>query len=162
MTIDNDIGILQRRKIEAEIVKPIYNIIQRDFSTETAQNIIQEAIANAAKDAGKAFAQQEINGVTTIDTFAALQPLWTKDDALTLEVTTQTEHEFTYTVTRCKYAELYQSMGLADIGFLLSCNRDAKFIEGYAPHITLTRPHTIMKGDGFCDFCYTTSTSDDE
>lgn len=45
-------------------------------------------------------------------------------------------------------------MGLEEIGFLLSCNRDSKFIEGYAPNVSLSRPHTVMNGDGFCDFRY--------
>ncbi len=49
---------------------------------------------------------------------------------------------------------MYQQMGLAEIGFLLSCNRDSKFIEGYAPQVKLDRPHTIMMGDGICDFRY--------
>ena len=49
---------------------------------------------------------------------------------------------------------MYKEMGLEEIGFLLSCNRDSKFIEGYAPNVSLSRPHTVMNGDGFCDFRY--------
>ena len=45
-------------------------------------------------------------------------------------------------------------MGLGEIGHLLSCNRDASFIEGYAPGVAMTRTQTIMQGASHCDFRY--------
>lgn len=156
MSMNEEIGILQRRKIEAEIIKPIYEIMKREFGLEAAQKVVEEAIAQAAIDAGKSFASKEANGKTNIESFVALQYLWEKDDALDIDVLTNNSDCYEYQVNRCKYAEMYHGMGLGDIGFLLSCNRDAKFIEGYAPNVKLTRPHTIMNGDGFCDFCYQT------
>ena len=104
-------------------------------------------------DAGKEYAKREPEG-TSIESFVALQYLWEKDDALRIEVVNNDHYQYNYNVHRCRYAEMYQEMGLADIGFLLSCNRDSKFIEGYAPNVKLTRPHTVMNGDGFCDFRY--------
>ncbi|QYN51201.1 MULTISPECIES: L-2-amino-thiazoline-4-carboxylic acid hydrolase [Apibacter] len=148
-----EIGILQRRKIEAEIIKPIYDILKREYGLEQAKSIIEEAVANAAIQAGKDFAQKE-DGPTSVQSFVALQYLWEKDDALETEVVVNNENQYDYNVKRCRYAEMYHEMGLGEIGFLLSCNRDAKFIEGYAPNVKLTRPHTIMNGDGFCDFHY--------
>ena len=147
------IGILQQRKIEAEIIKPIYEIMKRKFGMDEAKAVIEEAVSQAAIRAGQEFAKEEPNG-TSIKSFVALQYLWEKDDALDTEVTVNTDQQFDYTVKRCSYAQMYHKMGLGEIGYLLSCNRDAKFIEGYAPHIKLTRPHTIMNGDGFCDFSY--------
>ena len=43
-----EIGILQQRKIEAEIIKPIYEIMKREFGLDKAKSIIEEAVANAA------------------------------------------------------------------------------------------------------------------
>lgn len=149
-----EISILQRRKIEAEIIKPIYEIMKREFGLEAARKVVEEAVAQAAIDAGKSFASKEENGKTNIESFVALQYLWEKDNALDIDVLAENEDYYEFQVNRCKYAEMYHGMGLGDIGFLLSCNRDAKFIEGYAPDVKLTRPHTIMNGDGFCDFCY--------
>lgn len=150
------LGILQQRKIEAEIIKPIYDVMVREIGLEKAQAIVKEAIAKAAIDTGAAFAAKEPEGKTTIQSFVALQYLWEKDGALEIEVITNHEQCYEYRVTRCQYAEMYHEMGLGEIGALLSCNRDAKFIEGYAPDVQFTRPHTIMNGDGFCDFCYKT------
>ena len=49
---------------------------------------------------------------------------------------------------------MYHEMGLGEIGHLLSCARDDKFIVGYAPDVELTRTTTIMQGGKCCDFRY--------
>ena len=148
-----EIGILQQRKIEAAIIKPIYDIMKRDLGIEKAQAIIGEAIASAAIEAGQTFAAQT-DTPATLTSFVDLQPLWLKGNALNIEVTAQSTAEYRFTVTRCRYAEMYHEMGLGEIGFLLSCNRDSQFIEGYAPDITLKRPNTIMEGHSSCEFHY--------
>ncbi len=158
-----EIGILARRKIEAQIIKPIYEIMVREFGKEKAQAIIRQAVANDAIAQGQHFARQEPNG-TSVESFSALQHLWKQDSALETEILQDNHEHYDYNVKRCRYAEMYQEMGLGEIGFLLSCNRDSKFIEGYAPNIKLTRPHTIMNGDGYCDFRYqlTENTTKDD
>lgn len=148
-----EIGILERRRIEAEIIKPIYEIMKRDFGIEKAKAVIEEAITAAAINAGEYFAKKEPQG-TNMKSFIALQYLWEKDDALEVDVLESNDEQYHYNVKRCRYAEMYQELGLGEIGFLLSCNRDSKFIEGYTQNVELKRPHTIMSGDGFCDFRY--------
>lgn len=114
----NELGILARRKIEAEIIKPIYQILVREIGKARAQAVIGEAIENAAIEAGKQFAAQEPNGAD-LRSFAALQYLWEKDDALRVEVINQDAQHFDYNVTRCRYAEMYHEMGL---GRLATCS----------------------------------------
>lgn len=150
----NELGILARRRIEAEIIKPIYQILVREIGKERAQAVIGEAIENAAIEAGKNFAAQEPNGAD-LQSFAALQYLWEKDDALQVKVINQDPRHFDYNVTRCRYAEMYHQMGLGEIGHLLSCARDSQFIVGYAPDVELQRTQTIMSGASCCDFRYT-------
>ncbi|CAI0801106.1 L-2-amino-thiazoline-4-carboxylic acid hydrolase [Serratia proteamaculans] len=150
----NELGILARRRIEAEIIKPIYQILVREIGKERAQAVIGEAIENAAIEAGKNFAAQEPNGAD-LQSFAALQYLWEKDDALQVKVINQDPQHFDYNVTRCRYAEMYHQMGLGEIGHLLSCARDSQFIVGYAPDVELQRTQTIMSGASCCDFRYT-------
>ena len=148
MSDNNELGILARRKIEAEIIKPIYDILVREIGKARAQAVIGEAIENAAIEAGKAFAREEPNGAD-IRSFVALQYLWEKDNALEVTVL-----DADYNVNRCRYAEMYHEMGLGEIGHLLSCARDDKFIVGYAPDVELTRTTTIMEGGKCCDFRY--------
>jgi hypothetical protein len=85
---------------------------------------------------------------------AAIQHLWTQGGALSTKVLRLDEDHFDYDVTHCAYAEMYKELGLGELGFVLSCGRDAAFIEGYAPHLVLTREKTIMTGDEKCEFRY--------
>lgn len=150
---DDELGILQRRRIEANIIAPIYRVMCRELGTQQAAAIIREAIADDARRAGARFAAAEPEAAN-LTTFIAIQDLWTRDDALVTETRVATATEFEYDVTRCAYAEMYREMGLAEIGTLLSCVRDAEFIRGYDPDIEMTRTHTIMEGASHCDFHY--------
>jgi len=153
MSDNNELGILARRKIEAEIIKPIYDILVRDLGKARAQAIIGEAIEQAAVDAGAEFARNEPEGAD-LRSFVALQYLWEKDNALDIRVIDNDDEHYNYDVTRCRYAEMYHEMGLGEIGHLLSCARDEKFIVGYAPEVELTRTTTVMQGAPCCDFRY--------
>jgi hypothetical protein len=59
-----------------------------------------------------------------------------------------------FDVKRCDFADLYRELGFGDIGALISCDRDAAFLEGFDPELELVREKTIMEGDDLCDFCY--------
>jgi hypothetical protein len=146
-------GILQRRRIEAEIIKPIYEEMKAAFGAEAAKAVIERAIRKAAVKAGQDFAAAAPGG-PSLENFAAIQPLWTQDDALRIETLRQDGEAMDFNVTRCRYAEMYHEMGLGEIGHLLSCNRDATFIEGYDPTIGFERSQTIMQGASHCDFRY--------
>ena len=148
-----ELGILARRRIEAGVIKPIYETMCRHLGKEKAQQIIGEAIAATATQVGREFAAREPGGAD-IRTFVALQRLWTQDDALQVEVLRADDAGFSYDVHRCRYAEMYREMGLGEIGHLLSCNRDDAFIQGYDPRVKLTRTTTLMQGAKRCDFRY--------
>jgi hypothetical protein len=115
MSDNNELGILARRKIEAEIIKPIYEILVREIGKTRAQAVIGEAIEQAAIDAGKEFASKEPNGAD-VKSFIALQYLWEKDNALDVKVLDADDQQYNYNVTRCRYAEMYHEMGLAKSG----------------------------------------------
>ncbi|WP_416414229.1 L-2-amino-thiazoline-4-carboxylic acid hydrolase [Pantoea sp. App145] len=148
-----ELGILARRKIEAEIIKPIYDLLVRELGKQRAQSIIGEAIENAAVQAGREFAASEPQKAD-LRSFVALQYLWEKDNALDVRVIDDDGDHYNYDVIRCRYAEMYHEMGLGEIGHLLSCARDDKFIVGYAPEVELKRTTTIMSGEKRCDFRY--------
>jgi hypothetical protein len=79
---------------------------------------------------------------------------WTMDEALGIDVIEQTEEVFSFNVTRCRYAELYEKLGIRDLGTALSCARDYALIEGFNPDVSLKRTQTIMEGAPHCDFRY--------
>ena len=73
-------------------------------------------------------------------------------DALEYKVLKQTPAAFELNVTRCRYAEFYQALGAPELGFLLTCDADSSFAEGFGPDVELTRTKTIMQGFDHCDF----------
>ncbi len=150
---DGELGILARRRIEAAIIAPIYDEMRKAIGEEKAREILRKAIRHAAIEAGVDMAARTAGGAD-LESFKAILHLWTKDDALTIEVLDDAPGVLDFNVRRCRYAETYRAMGLGDIGDILSCNRDGAFCEGYDPRITLTRTQTIMGGASHCDFRY--------
>jgi hypothetical protein len=43
-------------------------------------------------------------------------------------------------------------MDVKELGYYLSCGRDAAFAQGFNPDIRMTRTQTITQGASFCDF----------
>jgi len=84
--------------------------------------------------------------------FAAALENWKKGDAYQMDTLESTPERLSFNVTRCRYAEMYRSLGIAEVGALLSCNRDFSLVEGFNPDIALTRTQTIMQGASHCDF----------
>jgi hypothetical protein len=64
----------------------------------------------------------------------------------------RSEEKLSFNVTRCRYAEMYRNLGLADLGSSLSCQRDFSLVQGFNPAIKLTRTQTIMQGATHSDF----------
>jgi hypothetical protein len=157
----DDLPVIQLRRIEANVIKPIFEEMVRTLGPEQAREILGRAIERDAIAHGARLAEA-IDGPADIDGFAALLPNWQKEDALQIEVLEQSEDSFHFNVNRCRYSEMYREMGLAEIGDLLSCNRDGAFCTGFNPDIKMTRTQTIMKGASHCDFRYrdTSKTND--
>lgn len=148
------LSMLEKRKIEAEILKEVYLTLKESHGEEVAKKTIAESVRRSAIEQARAFAAAAPGG-TSLRAFQDVMPLWTKGGALEIEVKEQSEETFTFNVVRCRYAETYKAMGLGEIGHLLSCNRDGAFCEGYDPKLKLERTQTIMQGARHCDFRYT-------
>lgn len=148
-----DLSILERRRIEATILKHVFDVIAERSGREEAEAVIGETCSRSAIEQGRAMAEAGEH-VPTLEDFAAILPNWTKDGALEIEPLEMSERAMDFNVTRCRYAEMYREMGLGEIGHLLSCNRDGDFCVGYNPDIEMTRTQTIMKGASHCDFRY--------
>jgi hypothetical protein len=146
--------ILTRRRIEAEFARGVYEEMRTELGEAAARRILSAAVVKMAKAGAAAMAREAPGGKPDLDSFRAIQPLWTAEDALAIDVVKSTPTEFHFNVTRCRYAEMYREMGLADLGAVLSCNRDGAFCEGYDPKLKLERTQTLMGGASHCDFRY--------
>jgi L-2-amino-thiazoline-4-carboxylic acid hydrolase len=151
--------ILTRRRIEAAFAKGVYEEMKAELGEEQARRILSNAVVKMAKSAAADLAEQAPDGRTDLDHFRSILSLWTAEDALRIDVVKSTETEFHFNVTRCRYAEMYRSLGLGDLGGVLSCNRDGAFCEGYDSRLKLERTQTLMQGAPYCDFRYAYDTS---
>src|SRR3981189_188913 len=147
------LSMLEKRKIEAEILKEVYETLKESHGEDVARRTIAESVRRSAIEQARAFAASAPGG-TSLKAFQDVMPLWTKGGALEIEVQEKTDTSFVFNVVRCRYAETYKSMGLGEIVQLLSCNRDGAFCEGYDPRLKLERSQTIMQGASHCDFKY--------
>lgn len=151
---EDRLGILEQRRIEAAFAKGIYEEMKADLGEARAKDILSRAIVKLAKQGAAEMAKEAPGGEPSLAHFIALQPLWTKGDALRIETLRRDETRYDFNVTRCRYAEMYREMGLAELGAVLSCNRDGAFCEGYHPKLKLERTQTIMGGASHCNFRY--------
>jgi len=154
---EKPLAMLEQRRIEARLVKNIYDVLVERHGADEAKEVISLAIINAAVEQGAHFRAQhesEHGGDPGLKDFAALGQLWEMDGALERKVHLESEERLEYDIVHCAYADMYREMGLGEIGHLLSCNRDGTFCTGYNPNMKLTRSQTIMEGADHCDFRY--------
>ena len=146
------LGVLTRREVEARILKPIIDDLGKAFGRDEVLAVVRGTISKIAQEQGAALSLQ--TGGNSLKEFFASLAYWTQDNALEIDVIEKSDDKLSFNVTRCRYAELYESLGLRAMGTIFSCSRDFALIEGFNPDISLQRTQTIMEGAPYCDFRY--------
>ncbi len=152
------ISLLQRREIEAKIVGPLIRGFIEAMGRDAALGVVRGIITDLARDGGSDLAARL--GDASLSTFARALDLWREGGALEIDLLEQTPERLSFNVTRCRYAEMYRALGLADLGGSLSCQRDFALVEGFNPDIRLERTQTIMEGAAHCDFRFRSDRPD--
>ncbi len=134
------------------MLAPLIEALGEAFGREQVIEIVRETIIRLARKQGGEMAERM--GGCGPTHFADTLQYWTRDDALELDVLETTDQTLHFNVTRCRYAELYRSLGIPELGAVFSCNRDVSLIDGFNPKATLKRTQTIMAGAPHCDFRY--------
>jgi L-2-amino-thiazoline-4-carboxylic acid hydrolase len=147
---DVRVSLLQRRAIEARVLGPLIRGFANELGTPKTLEIVRRVIVELARESGNDLAQSL--GESTLEAFASALDIWKEGGALEIEMLSATSDQLDFNVTRCRFAEMYRSLGLADLGSSLSCQRDFALVEGFNPEIGLTRTQTIMEGASHCDF----------
>ena len=153
MPAPETLAMLEKRRIEAAMLKHVYETLKASHGADAAKRTIADAVRRSSIEQAQEMAAA-VDGRTSMQTFIDRQTLWKKGGALEISVKEQSETRYRYDVTRCQYAEMYREMGLGEIGHLLSCQRDGTFCEGYDAKLKLKRTQTIMQGASHCDFDY--------
>jgi hypothetical protein len=151
-TLNARIGVLARREVEARLLAPLIDTLSARFGRDEVLEVVRETIVGIARQQGRDLSAQV--GGDSLPAFADSLRFWTQDGALKIDLLAQDDDRLEFDVTRCRYAEMYRSMGIPELGALFSCNRDAALIEGFNPAVELTRTQTIMHGAATCDFRY--------
>jgi len=146
----SQIGILARREVEARVIGPIIRAFTNQLGKEKTLEIVNQVIQSLAFESGVLLAKQM--GGNRIEDYARGLDAWKAENALKYDVLELTDDTFSFDVKRCRYVDLYRELGMADLGVLLSCNRDFNLIEGFNPRMKLVRTKTIMEGYDRCDF----------
>jgi hypothetical protein len=147
--------LLEQREIEARIIGPLVRAFAEEMGQERALAVVREVIRDLARQGGSDLAQSL--GEQTLTAFARSLDRWRENGALEIDVLEQSAERLSFNVTRCRYAEMYRALGLADLGASLSCQRDYALAQGFNSKIELTRTQTIMEGAPLCDFRFALS-----
>jgi hypothetical protein len=142
--------LLQQREIEANVLAPVFRAFAAELGEPRAREILAGVVRQLAERAGCLAAA---NGNDLAHLKQAIEK-WTAGGALELELLRDDADALEFNVTRCRYAEMYRRLGLADLGPILSCGRDAAMIDGFNPQIEFRRTQTLMEGAPHCDFRY--------
>jgi hypothetical protein len=144
------LALLEQREIEAQIVGPLVRAFAAEVGHERALAIVGQIIRELARKSGRELARTL--GEVTLEAFSRSLDRWRENGALEIEILEQTPEKLSFNVTRCRYAEMYRALGLADLGASLSCQRDFALVQGFNSDIHLDRTQTIMEGAHHCDF----------
>ncbi len=149
--MSNMINNLQRREIQA----PLVACLLREFAAEIGYDktiaLATSAIQKDAMANGRMMAEK-YSGSSFKELLHIVQEVWAEDGALEYNLIEQSDQKLSFDVHRCRYAELYDRLGVKEFGYCLSCCRDEAFTWGFNPRMRLLRTQTIMEGSAFCDF----------
>lgn len=153
-----EIPNLERRRIQGEIIKPIYDELVAEIGESAAQALLARAVRRSVKsEAERAAAAQSAppEDMTNFNrnfekTYANQGP----KAGLDVDIVRSEETALEFNVTRCRFVEMYRELGLGDIAHILSCDRDGQFATAFDPNIRLDRPQTIADGAPTCVFRY--------
>ncbi|MGB5987332.1 MAG: L-2-amino-thiazoline-4-carboxylic acid hydrolase [Desulfobacterales bacterium] len=151
-TLTQQIGVLTRREVEARLLIPLIDALGAAFGKEAVLQVLHATIIQIARQQG-AELSVAIGG-SELSHFQAALEFWNQNDALKLEILRCEGEHLDFNVVRCRYAEMYQALGISELGKTLSCNRDFALIEGFNPQARLRRTQTLMEGARHCDFRY--------
>jgi len=74
-------------------------------------------------------------------------------------IVSDTDQEFRVRITRCESADYFRSIGMPEIGALLSCGVDFAVERMRCPDWKFARTQTLMMGADHCDFCWKRKSS---
>lgn len=148
----SQMDVIDRRQVEAMILGPMLRAFQKEIGDEKTNTTARTVITDLAREQGSQFA--EGIGANGLEDYASNKDAWRRQGALEIDIIESTPSKYSFDVTRCKYAEMYNGLEYGDLGDIFSCTRDFEFCSGVNSNVKLVRTQTIMQGASHCDFRY--------
>ena len=152
MTTIYDVPVLLRREIEALMIKPFLDAFEKELGRDKTYEIAAGVVREIAKRQGADYAAEL--GENDMAAITKQEEAWTANDALEIEEKAADDCTLYQTIKRCAYVDMYERIGMKDMGYTLSCMRDEYFYQGFNPEMVMTRSKTLMTGGDCCDFCF--------
>ena len=146
-----EVPLLQQREIEMRVLGPVIRAFAAEFGKEKTHDLVRRTMQEISRSLGK---EKSLEGGGLENLKSKCISKWNEGGALEVSIREDSETILAFDVTRCDFADLYRELGFGDIGALISCDRDAAFLEGFDPKLELVRHKTLMEGEDLCDFCY--------
>jgi len=147
--VDDSMSYLERVKIQAEILVPLFRRLREELGDELACALVRGAVAEFAKGLGQRLRQAEGAPLVRLK---RMVPAFTADNALDIEPVADEPGELRFNVHGCRYADYFREIGEPLLGALLTCEMDPPMTEGIGDGLTLERSQTILTGGSHCDF----------
>jgi hypothetical protein len=147
------IPLIEQVKIQAQVLVPLVRTLQAELGEERANALVRKSLGALYRQFGDAWWRAQ-RGSTVDEKLGKAFETFAAGDAIDYQVVKQTPDAFELNVTGCRYAKFYQELAAPELGFLLTCDVDFPFTEGFGGSVQLTRTQTIMQGASHCDFHY--------
>ena len=138
--------LLERTKIQAEVLVPLIRAMEEEFGRERAHRLVRQALGSRVRES--------IRAATTLgrarDTVEWALRISKAGDVQDHDRLDGAPDEINVNITRCEYAEFFDQLDEPELGFLLVCSLDYDIADGAG--VTLERSQTIMQGSDHCDF----------
>ena len=138
--------LLERTKIQAEVLVPLVRAMEDEFGRERAHRLVRTALGGRVRESIRA-ATAPGGSRGTVEWALRISKAGDVQDHDRLDGAVD---EINLDVTRCEYAEFFNQLDEPELGFLLVCSLDYDIAEGAG--VTLERSQTIMQGSDHCDF----------
>lgn len=151
-----DVSLIDRTKIQAELLVPVLKAMERALGTEPARAIAREALAPEFRQLARDWvAEADGDRMAAFLRFGAYS---NADEPLEYEQRDAPDGELRFDVSSCQYAQFFQELGEPELGFLLVCSADGPIAEGLG--VGFERTQTLMQGGTHCDFRYVLTAKD--
>ena len=138
--------LLERTKIQAEVLVPLIRAMEDEVGRDRAHRLVRDTLGSQVRESIRAATSP--GGAR--DTVEKLLRFSQQGGALDLDRVDGAADEVNVNVTRCEYAAFFNQLDEPELGFLLVCSLDYDVADGAG--VTLERSQTIMQGRDHCDF----------